>query len=348
MDRDKVWAFLERFTGFASGFTTIGLLAVADRTGLLAVMADGTAMTADEGAERAGVDQRYAAEVMSGLAAAEILDYDPGSGTFRLPPEHAAVIADDDSPYSMGGWLDMLPALTERLPELTSVARTGEGVPAWAYDERVVAGVDRANSPGLRILLTRRWLPTMPDVVERLVQGGRVADIGCGSGTAAVAMAAAFPATEVVGIDIDERAIDRANSRSEDFSNVTFVVGDAADLGTDVPFDLVTAFDVVHDLPRPLETLRAVRDSLQPGGVLLMMEPSVADDLEENINPRAALLYGVSAMFCMTQSLAEGGDGLGAAWGPGGARQLCQEAGFGSFQRLPIDNPFSAFYRVEA
>ncbi|CAN5867075.1 class I SAM-dependent methyltransferase [soil metagenome] len=348
MDRDKVWAFLERFTGFASGFTTIGLLALADRTGLLAVMAGGAPMPAAEAAERSGVDRRYAEEILSGLAAAEVVDYDPGTGAFRLQPEHAAVIADDASPYSMGGWLDLLPALVERLPDLVSVAETGDGVAHSAYDDRVVAGIDRANSPGIRILLTRRWLPTMPDVVDRLERGGRVVDIGCGSGTAAVTMATAYPDTEVLGVDIDELSIERARSRSSDVPNITFVTGDASELPADPPFDLVTAFDVVHDLPQPRATLLAVRGALAPGGVFLMMEPNVADDLEDNLNSRAALLYGVSTMFCMTQSLAQGGAGLGAAWGPSQAKELCREAGFGSFQRLPIDNPFSAFYRVEA
>lgn len=345
MDRDAVWQFLDRFTGFAAGFTTISLLAVAERAGLLTALAAGEPMTVAEVVGDSGADERLTDEILSALVAAAVLDH--ADGRFTLPPEHAAVVADDTSPYSMTGWLDMLPAVAERLPAITSAVTEGGGVPFSAYDEKLVAGIDRANSPALRILLTRRWLTSMPDVVATLEAGGRVADIGCGSGTAAVTMAEAFPASQIVGIDVDEHSIQRARRRSEAIENVSFVVGDAAELDGDPGFDLVTAFDVVHDLPYPLETLVAVREALRPDGVFLMMEPSMAADLDDNVHPRGALVYGISALFCLPQSLAAGGAGLGAAWGPEPAQELCHRAGFGSFRRLPIDNPFSAFYRVE-
>jgi 2-polyprenyl-3-methyl-5-hydroxy-6-metoxy-1,4-benzoquinol methylase len=220
-------------------------------------------------------------------------------------------------------------------------------VPFPEYGPGAVLGIERANSPGTRVLLTRRWLATMPDVVEKLERGARVADIGCGTGTAALTMAEAYPASDVVGVDIDERSIGRANERLNEggLDNVSFLVGDAASLiGS---FDLITAFDVVHDIARPLDTLRHVRSALAEGGVLLMMEPNVSSDLEDDLgNDQAALVYGMSTMFCLSQSLAQGGAGLGAAWGPRRAEQLTKEAGFSDFTRLPIENPFSAFYRV--
>lgn len=349
MDRDKAWQFIERMTAFASGFTTIGLLALADRAGILAAMVDAGPLDSAGVAARARADERYVREILAGLATAEVLDYDPSDGTFTLSDEHAAVVADDTSPYSMAGYLDMLPAMVGQLPALVEATRHGGGVPFGEFGARAVSGIDRANSPGTRVLLTRRWLPAMPDVVERLEQGGRVADIGCGSGTAALAMGAAFPAAEVVGVDIDQRSVDRAQTKRDEsgLANVSFQLGDAAALGADPGFDLVTAFDVVHDMADPLGALRGVRASLEEGGVLLMMEPKIAPDLEDNVgNHRAALLYGMSTMFCLTQSLAQGGAGLGAAWGPRRAEQLCRQAGFTGFDALPIDNPFSAFYRV--
>lgn len=350
MDRDRIWEFIERVTGFAAGFTTIGLLALADRVGILATLAGAGQLTAAVVAERAGADPRYTREILSGLAVAGVLDYDPNDATFALPNEHAAVVADDTSPYSMAGYLDMLPAMASHLPALTDAAEHGGGVPFSDFGERAVAGIDRANSPGMRILLTRRWLAAMPDVLERLETGGRVADVGSGSGTAALAMAEAYPNTEIVGIDADEESVRRARERQGDLPNVTFVVGDAASiLLTESGFDLITAFDVVHDLADPLATLRAARAALGADGVLFMMEPNVAPELEDNLgSDRAALVYGMSTMFCMTQSLAQGGAGLGAAWGPRQAEELVREAGFGGFEVLPIDNPFSAFYRITA
>lgn len=349
MEREKVWAFIERVTGFAAGFTSIGLLSLADRSGILAAMVGAGALNIAAVAESAGADERYTREILSGLAVAGVVEYDPADETFTLPEEHAAVVADDTSPYSLAGYFDMLPAMVGQLPGLVEAARHGGGVPFSDFGERAVSGIDRANSPGMRILLTRRWLAALPDVVEKLEKGGRVADIGCGSGTAAVAMATAYPNSEVVGIDTDQDSIERASERQQEsgLTNLRFTRGDAATVSTEPGFDLVTAFDVVHDLADPLGTLRALRPALRPDGVLLMMEPNIAPDLEDNLgNDRAALVYGLSTLFCMPQSLADGGAGLGAAWGPRRAEQLCREAGYTGFEVLPIDNPFSSFYRV--
>lgn len=338
---------MERMTGFAAGFTTLGLLALADRTGILEALAGAGPLGVEAVVEVAGVDQRYTDEILSGLAVAGVVEYDASSDRFSLPDEHAAVIADDTSPYSLAGYLDMLPAMVAQLPALTEAVISGEGVPFPEYGPRAVLGIERANSPGTRVLLARRWLTTMPDVVRKLERGARVADIGCGTGTAALTMAEAYPASEVVGVDIDARSIERAGERLQEagLDNVYFHVGEAASLVGS--FDLVTAFDVVHDMARPLEALRQIRWVLADDGVLLMMEPNVSSDLEDDVGKdQAALVYGMSTMFCLSQSLAQGGAGLGAAWGPRRAEELCRGAGFTEFTRLPIENPFSAFYRV--
>lgn len=350
MDRDRVWAFLERFVELGSGATTIGLMAVADRCGLLRAMAGQEPATREELAATAGLEGRYVTEILSGLAAAGVIDFEAGSERFSLPAEHAAVLADDASPYSMTGWLDILPSILAHIPAVAEAARTGGGVAFDRFDERAVEGIDRSNGPGLRILLARRWLAAMPDVVERLEAGGRIADVGCGSGTAVLTMAEAYPAAAVVGLDRDERSIERARLKAGEvgLSNVTLEAADAADLMGYGPFDLVTALDVVHDLSRPREVLTRIREALAPEGVLFMMEPNLSSHLEDNLHPKGALFYGLSTLFCMTQSLAEGGPGLGPAWGPVRAEELCRQAGFTRFQRLPIDNPFSAFYRVES
>lgn len=348
VDRDAVWTFMERFVDLASGAATIMTLAVADRTGLLAVLADGHPRTMDQAAGDAGLDGRYTREILSQLVAASVLEFDARSGEVSLPAEHATVIADDASPYAMAGWLDMLSAAAPLIDDIATAARQGGGVSADRYPDRWVRGVARANSPGMRILLTRRWLPALPDVVERLQEGARVADIGCGSGAAALAMAAAYPRSEVIGFDIDPRALSaaRAAAATAGLGNVSFVHGSVGELPLDPPFDLVTAFDVVHDLADPSGALRRIRDALAPGGSLLMMEPALSARLEKNVGGREALFYGVSLLHCMTQSLAVGGAGLGAAWGPEKAEELCRAAGFTTFRRVPIDNPFSAFFDV--
>ena len=348
MDRQVVWEFMERFVDMAAGSATIFTLAVADRSGLLTVLGSSDPVTAAQAADVGSLDVRYVEEILSQLAAAEVLEYDPDAGTFLLPPERATVIADDSSPYAMTGWLDMLPTAGNFIDEIAEATRHGGGVPAERFGERMVHAVDRANAPSTRILLTRRWLPTMPDVVERLDRGIRVADVGCGAGTAVLTMAGAFPASRFTGYDVDPRAVAVATEKAAEsgLANLVFEVRSATDIPTDPPFDLITAFDVVHDLADPASALARFREALAPDGTFLMMEPAVATALEDNIEPRVALLYGVSLMFCMTQSLAAGGAGLGTAWGPAQAENLCRDAGFGHFRRLPVENPFSAFYQV--
>jgi 2-polyprenyl-3-methyl-5-hydroxy-6-metoxy-1,4-benzoquinol methylase len=346
VDREKTLAFIDQFTTMAAGATTIGLLAVADRTGLLGSMAGKPARIVDVIASDAGLDRRYTREILSGLVAAGVIDYSPADVTFSLSDEHAAVIADDTSPYSMAGWLDMLPAALDHTDDIAAATRDGGGVHFSSFGEAMVRGIDRASTPSMTILLTRKWLSTMPDVMERLASGGRIADIGCGSGSAVRAIARAYPLASVVGFDIDERSVDRAIASTTE-PNATFVVGDADSMADREAFDLVTMFDVVHDLSDPLGVLQKIRDSMSIGGVLFMMEPRIGANLEDNINDRSALLYGISTFHCMTQSLAGNGAGLGAAWGPRAARELCEAAGFTSFEELPIENPFSAFFRVE-
>lgn len=346
MDRDKTRAFLDRFTTLASGATTIGLLAVADRSGLLANLVRQPAATFDEIAARARLNPRYTLEILNGLVAAEVLDYEADAETYWLSDEHAAVIADDGSPYSMAGWLDMIPTALSHTDDIVEAVRHGGGVPFDAFGERMVSGIDRGNRPSMTLLLARRWLAAMPDVVEHLDAGGRIADFGCGSGAAVQAMATAYPNATVKGYDISALSIDRARSGTTQ-ENATYVVGGTDAIADGGPFDLVTALDVIHDLADPLGALTAIRSSLAPGGVLFMMEPRVDPLVQNNQNDRAALLYGISTFHCMTQSLASGGAGLGAAWGPASARALCEDAGFTSFKELPVDNPFSAFFRVE-
>lgn len=345
MDREKARAFVDRFVTFASGATTIGLLAVADRTGLLTTMAGHAPATAAAFAERAGTDPRYTLEILNGLVAAGVVDFDSEQRTYRLPDEHAAVIADDSSPYSMTGWLDMIPTALAHTERITEVTASGGGIHFSEFGDRMVSGIDRGNRPSMTVLLTRRWLPTMPDVVDRLRAGATVADIGCGSGAAVAAIADAYPQTRVVGFDISADSIARARA-STSATNASFVVAGPEAMADHGPFDLVTALDVIHDLAEPQMALESIRASLAPDGTLLMMEPRIGGSPADNRNDRAALLYGISTFHCMTQSLAVGGAGLGAAWGKEAAHELCMTAGFTSFDELPIDNPFSSFFRV--
>lgn len=345
MDRDRIEAFLEKFTGFLAGTTTIGLLAVADRSGLNSYLGENPTGTAAEIAEGARLDQRYVIEILSGLAAAGVVEYDPATSNFTLPPEHALFLGSDTSPYFMGGWLDMLPSVMSQVEGVASATIHGGGVGFEEFGGTIIRGIDRGNAPSQKIFLTSKWLPAIPGMVERLEQGIRVADIGSGSGTAAILMAQAYPNSEFFGYDLSEDSVAVARSRSGDLQNVEFHEYTAEDIPTRPGFDLITSFDVIHDLADPKSGLRRIREAMRPDGAYLMMEPNASSHLENNLDDRGAMLYGISALHCMTQSLAQNGAGLGAAWGEEMARDYARDAGFASFDHLDtISNRFSAFY----
>lgn len=340
-DRARIEAFFDRFVGMAAGSAAIGILAVADRCGLLAWLGENGGGTVAEIAAGAGLDRRYTEEILAGLTAVGVLEHE--DGRFTLPPEHALFVADADSPYFMGGWLDMLPAAYEVIDRVARAAREGGGVPFDEFAEGMLRGLDRANGPSQRILLTRKWLPAVEGLVERLESGIDVADVGCGTGTAVITMARAYPASRFTGFDVSERALAVARERAAGIGNLDLVRAGATEF--EGSYDLITTFDVVHDLADPAAALRHIREALRPGGVYLMMEPNMSSDLDRNTGDNAVINYGISLLHCMTQSLAADGAGLGTAWGREAAEQMACEAGFSSFEPLDqIANRFSAFY----
>lgn len=345
MDRDRIEAFLQRFVGYASGATTVGLLAVADRSGLLAWLGENESGTVDEIAEGAGLQTRYVKEILSGLTAAGALEYDAETGVFTLPPEHALFLASEASPYFMGGWLDMMPSVMRQVDGIAQATKHGGGVGFEEFGKEMIRGIDRGNGPSQRVFLLSRWLPAVPGLVDKLETGANVADVGCGVGTAAILMAEAYPKSRVTGYDVSEESLAVARSRSDGLGNVGFTASAVEAIPLDPPYDLVTAFDVIHDLVDPLAGMTRIRESLAADGQFLMMEPNASSNLEDNLDPHGALLYGISTLHCMTQSLARGGAGLGAAWGRQTAEDYADRAGFSSFQALEsIENKFSAFY----
>jgi SAM-dependent methyltransferase len=348
MNREAVQEFMFRFMEMATGATVIGVVGVGDRTGLFREMAGQGPLTLEQIAERTGLQERYLREGLACLAAARVVTYDPQRETYELPEEAAACLADEGSPYFLGGWAQVIPAVLRVVPHVARAFREGGGVPYSEFGEEMVAGIDRSNSPGMRVLLTRKWLPAMAELVKRLEGGIRVADIGCGSGAASITMAKAYPRSTVLGYDIDPTSIARARAAAaaEGLDNVRFEQVGAESIPTEPAFDFIASFDVVHDTVNPHAVVRRVRQALQPDGTFLMVEPAAGDTLEQNLHPGGALLYGMSTLHCMTVSLAHGGEGLGTAWGPKAAETLCRDAGFTRFRRLEVDNLFNAFYEI--
>jgi ubiquinone/menaquinone biosynthesis C-methylase UbiE len=195
-------------------------------------------------------------------------------------------------------------------------------------------------------------LPMLEGVVERLTAGGRVADVGCGSGRAVLTIAEAFPAADVHGYDISAHALERARAACADrgVANAHFHDARTEPLPEDAATDLVITFDCIHDMTRPEQTIAAIRRAIAPDGTWLLVDMKARDTFVDNAtkNPMAALMYGVSVTSCMASALSEpGGAGLGTLGLPESrAREMATAAGFTRFRRLDVDHPVQAFYEV--
>ena len=250
--RAKVDAFLDRFVGSPREATTIGLLAVADRAGLSAISE--RSAVAPQGWPRAPGSGADIEEIMSGLAAAGIVDYDPDEKRFDLP--RACAVPGRSSPYFMGGFFDIIPAFLAQIDGVAAAHRSG-GVRFEEYGEAAVRGIARAHTAAQNTFLVSRWLPAA-GLTGRLEKGIRVADVGCGSGTAHHLMAAHSPKSQISGFDVSAMSIETARNRGAGSQTSSSTRTEWA-MPTDPRFDLITTFDVIHDLADPLTGVRHPR-----------------------------------------------------------------------------------------
>jgi ubiquinone/menaquinone biosynthesis C-methylase UbiE len=301
-------------------------------------------------AERSGVPVRYVEEWLAAMAGAGYLEHDAATDRFTLPDEHAQFLVDPESEYYLGGIVGSLPGLTAMAPRIAEAFRRGEGVSFAEYGADLPVALEQMNRPVYEARLVRSWLPALPEAMRRLQAGGRALDVGCGTGVVPITLAKAFAASTFAGLDVDRRSIEIARGYAEEAgvgNRVTFIHAGVEAMPVDPPWDLITTFDVVHDLPDPAGALARIRSALSPGGSYLMVEPRVADRLDDNRdNPFARMFYGMSCLHCVPQSLAQGGPGLGACWGESRARAMAKRAGFGRFERLDIKTAGLAFYEL--
>lgn len=350
IDEGKLHAFMGKILGDISGAMTAVLGHLGDRLGLFKDLAANGPTTSAELAQRAGVIERYAREWLGGMASAGYLEYDAASQRYSLPAEHAMALAQEGGPMFVGGFLHMLPAMVAPLGQLTEAFRQGGGVPQAAYDQSFWDGFERFSGGWFENFLIQQWLPAVPNVQAKLERGASVADVGCGRGRALIKMAQAFPNSRYAGYDAYAPTIALATERAKDAGVGDRVHFETRDVVQGLPeqFDLITTFDVVHDAVNPRGLLKAIRAGLKPDGSYLCLEINCADRPEENRGPLATMFYGASVTYCMTTSLAGGGEGLGTLGLPEAKlRELCTEAGFSSLHRVPLENPFNTLYEAK-
>jgi 2-polyprenyl-3-methyl-5-hydroxy-6-metoxy-1,4-benzoquinol methylase len=341
-DQDKLNAFLGRMVGDLGAVATGALVLLGDRLGLYKAMQEGESITAAELAQRTGTHERYVREWLAAQAAAGYVEYDAGADRFHLSAEQAMVFADDDSPAFMAGAFEVLSALWVDEPKVTEAFRTGKGLAWHDHSACLFRGTERFFRPGYNANLVSSWLPALEDVVEKLERGAQVADVGCGHGASTVVMARAFPNTQFVGFDYHPASIERARKSAAEAGvtgNTRFEVAPAK--GYPGTYDLVTFFDCLHDMGDPVGASAHVRQSLQPDGTWMIVEPFAHNNLADNLNPVGRVYYAASTMVCTPASLAqEVGLGLGAQAGELKLRQVISAGGFTRLRRA-AETPFN-------
>jgi len=352
MDRDKVKAFSDKVFADMAGTMTAAMSYVGVKTGLFRAMAGKGPMRVDDLVRETGLARRYVEEWLKGMTCATYLIHDPGADTYILPDEHAFLLASDDTDHFMGGLFTMAPVLLRVAPAVASAFKNGGGVPFKDFGPDIVCALDVSNRGQYEQRLTSYWLKALPEVTVRLQRaGGRALDVGCGAGQVCIALAKGFPQAAITGLDPDRESIRHAQAAAEAAGvaeRITFVAGTTRDFDGDSGFDLITACDCVHDFAAPERTLEEIRKLLRPQATLFIIEPKAADRLEDNVNAIGTMFYGFSIFHCMTQSLANGGPGLGTCLGPARTEELVRGAGFSSFERLDIRSPTNLFYAARA
>ena len=346
-DPKKVVALAQRVGVDFGAAMTVALAYIGDRLGIFKAMTGGAPMTSLEIAQRSHLDERYVREWASTMAAAGYLDYSSAGATFRMNAEQAMVLAEEDNTFFTGGAFQYAVTCYRQISALMEAFKHGGGVPFTDFGPEIVEAIERLFHVGYETWVAGQWIPAVPDIHERLNAGGEAAEVGCGAGQCIIPVASAYANSRFFGFDVDLHSIERAREkavRAGIADRISFEQIAAENLPFVDRFDLVMAFNCVHDMARPRAALAAICRILKPGGAFMWSEADASDNLEENLNPVGRALYGASAMHCMTVSLADDGEGLGVVIGENNARSMAAQAGFTSFAKLEIKNPYHQIF----
>jgi len=346
-----------RLLSAAIGALDMLAVAIGDRMGYYRLLAEGEALTPPALAGASRTAPRYAREWLEHQAVTGLLEVlDPGrepdARRYRLRPGVAEVLADPDELTYLAPLARQLAAAARQFPALTQAWRSGRGVPWAAYGADMRESQADLNRPGYLRLLAEDWLAALPRVQQRLRTGppARVADIGCGAGWSCIGLARGYPMIRVDGYDVDMASVDlaRRNVAAAGLADRIHIyrldIARVADRG---PYDLVTAFECLHDLPYPVAALAAMRRLAGRTGSVLIADMKAADRFAAPGDDLDRLLYGFSLLICLPDSMSTpGSTATGAVLRPGALREYATQAGYTRVDTLPIDHDLWRFYHL--
>lgn len=341
--------FAQQFVGWMNGGAMMLMISIGHRTGLFDRMATLGPSTSEQLAQAAGLSERYVREWLNALTVGKVVEYNVSDRSYTLPQEHAGLLTRAASPNNLGVAAQWHAVLGSVESHIVDAFKHGCGVPYDTYGTRFHDVMAEESNQTTVAGLDEHILPLIPGLVEKLERGIDVLDIGCGKGLALIHLAARFPKSRFVGADLSPEAIamGRREAQARGVSNVSLFACDVTRFGGDGEFDVVTAFDAVHDQARPAAVLSNIRRTLKAGGTFLMQDIKAHTCVTDNLDGMLApFTYTISCMHCMSVSLASGGPGLGAAWGKELALQMLGEAGFKKVDVHELPHDIINYYYV--
>src|SRR5437764_3481248 len=348
MDEAKAMEFGGKVVGILNGASLAQMISIGHQTGLFDTMAEMRPSTSEEIAKAAGLNERYVREWLGAMTTGGIVEHDAGKLTYALPPEHAASLTRAAGPGNLAAFSQFMPLMATVEEDIIKSFRNGGGVPYSKYPtfQKLMKEESGQVFDATLIDVT---LPLAPGLVEKLKAGIDVADVGCGSGHAINLMAKAFPKSRFVGYDFSEEGISEGKDEAKamGLSNARFEAKDVATLGGPPQFELITAFDTIHDQAKPRQVLKGIFEALKPGGTFLCVDVAADSTHAGNMeHPMGPMMYTISTMHCMTVSLALGGEGLGTCWGEQMAKELLGDAGFKEIDVARVEGDIMNNYYV--
>lgn len=337
-DSNKAGAFAERLLDILNGGALCLMISVGHRTGLFDVMRGMGPATSAEIASKAALNERYVREWLGAMVTGRVVDVDDAGERFCLPVEHAAFLTRIAGADNLAVFAQYIPLLAGVEDDIVECFKAGGGVP-YAKFPRFHEVMAEDSGQSVLSSLESHIVPLVPGLEAQLESGIQVLDVGCGRGRIVNRLAELYPSSRFTGMDLSSEAILAAwgDAAEKRLRNVEFIVADLSrfDETAEIEaYDIVTTFDAVHDQAQPLRVLRGVHRTLKGDGVYLMQDIKGSSHVHKNLDhPLGPLLYTVSCMHCMTVSLAQNGEGLGAMWGEEKTREYLEKAGFRSVEK---------------
>jgi 2-polyprenyl-3-methyl-5-hydroxy-6-metoxy-1,4-benzoquinol methylase len=348
-DNTRAEGFAGKMLDILNGGTISLMISVGHQTRLFDVMSKLPPSTSEQIATAANLNERYVREWLGAMVTGNIVEYDPSGQRYYLPAEHAAFLTREAGLNNIAVITQYIALMGEVEQKIIECFHKGGGVPYSAYPRfQELQAEETARIFDARLL--NNIIPLADGLADRLNSGIDVLDVGCGRGKAINIMARAYQKSRFVGYDISSEGIESANHEATKWSltNVKFETKDATTISKQEKYDLITAFDTIHDQAQPTKVLKEIYNALRKGGVFLMQDIAASSHMHENMNnPLAPTLYTLSTMHCMTVSLAYNGEGLGTVWGKQKAEQKLREAGFsGPIEVRQIEGDILNYYYI--